>query len=290
VVTDPLALAAAREALELELVRIDGACSRFRCDSELSRLNAAAGRVVTVGDALLEAVMVAVRAAESTSGLVDPTIGRSLRLAGYDRSFEQVRCGPRAAPRFVRVPGWRSVEVDSVSRTISIPSGVELDLGATAKALAADRAASSASRAAGCGVLVSLGGDISVAGTAPPAGWSVLVADDHADLDADGPVIAIRSGGLATSGTAVRRWGSGGAELHHIVDPRTGRPAATPWRTVSVAAASSVDANVASTAAVVIGDAAPEWLVERGLPARLVSVTGESLCVAGWPADREEAA
>jgi thiamine biosynthesis lipoprotein len=181
------------------------------------------------------------------------------------------------------VPGWRCVEVDERERVVRLPPGVELDLGATAKALAADRAAAAGAAAAGAGVLVSLGGDVAVAGPPPEGGWPILVADDHARLDEAGPTVAIESGGLATSGTAVRRWRAGGAVLHHLIDPRTGRPAVSPWRTVSVAGASCVDANIASTAAVVLGDAAPEWLGERRLPARLVSTAGDVALVAGWP-------
>src|SRR5207244_651426 len=193
-VTDPDALCPARVILERELAAIDAACSRFRPDSELARLNASAGIAVPVGKTLFEAVAVALRAAEATGGLVDPTVGRSLRLAGYDRSFEHVRAGRRSAPRFVAVPGWKAVDVDAEARTIRLPSGTELDLGATAKALAADRAASAAARAAGCGVLVSLGGDVAVAGKAPVGGWPIRIADDHnASLDGDGPVVAIRS-------------------------------------------------------------------------------------------------
>ena len=110
------------------------------------------------------------------------------------------------------------------------------------------------------------------------------VADDHAAAPAArGPTVAIASGGLATSGTSVRTWRAGRLDLHHIVDPRTGMPARTPWRTVSVAAASCVDANIASTAAVVLGDAAPAWLSARSLPSRLVSAGGAVRCIAGWP-------
>ncbi len=167
-----------------------------------------------------------------------------------------------------------------------MPPGTELDLGATAKALAADRGAAAAHAAAGCGVLVSLGGDVAVAGDAPAGGWPVRIADDHAaPLDTPGPTVALAVGGLASSGTAVRRWRAGGTELHHVVDPRTGRPAVTPWRTVTVAAATCVDANVAGTASVVLGDAAPAWLEERRLPARLAPAAGEPVCVAGWPAE-----
>jgi thiamine biosynthesis lipoprotein len=109
------------------------------------------------------------------------------------------------------------------------------------------------------------------------------VTDDHAAAGGDpGETVAIAAGGLATSSTAVRRWPGG----HHIVDPSTGAPATAPWRTVSVAAATCVDANIASTAAVVLGAAAPGWLAERGLPARLCAQDGAVLRVAGWPAER----
>jgi len=196
------------------------------------------------------------------------------------------RDGETFRPRFELVRGWRTVELERSRRLIRVPRGVELDLGATAKALAADRASLAASRAAGAGVLISLGGDVAVAGPAPALGWPVKIAEDHAaPLDAPGPTVSIRSGGLATSGTAVRRWRAGGVELHHIVDPRTGRPAETPWRAVTVAAASCVDANAASTAAVVLGNAAPAWLAERHLPARLEGEDGTVLCAGGWPED-----
>jgi thiamine biosynthesis lipoprotein len=285
-VTDEVSLDRARPVLERELAEIDAACSRFRSDSELARLNAAAGRPVAVGARLLAAIQVALRAAASSDGLVDPTIGRTLRLAGYDDTFELVRRRDARSfrARFAPVAGWRRVEVDAGRATVRIPAGAELDLGATAKALAADRSARAAAAAAACGVLVSLGGDVAVAGEPPAGGWSIRVADDHAaPLDGPGPVVSICSGGLASSGTAVRRWRAGRAELHHIVDPRTGRPARTPWRTISVAAISCVDANVASTAAIVLGAAAPDWLASRRLPARLVATGGSVVCVAGWP-------
>jgi FAD:protein FMN transferase len=288
-VADPARLAPAQEVLERELVEIDRACSRFRDDSELVRLNAAAGTgPVEVGARLLEAVEVALRAAVDTRGLVDPTVGRTLRLAGYDRRFATVKLRDGAAfhARFAVVPGFGGIQVDPARRTIALDPEVELDLGATAKALAADRSAREAARVAGCGVLVSLGGDVSVAGPPPDAGWPIRVADDHAGpLEAPGPAVAIRTGGLATSGTTVRRWRAGALDLHHIVDPRTGRPAVTPWRTVTVAGRSCVEANVASTAAMVLGDGAPAWLEERGAAARLVRDSGEVVLAGPWPED-----
>ena len=290
-VVEPPLLAPARAAVERELAAVDAACSRFREESELSRVNAAAGRPVRIGPLLLEALRAALRAAAATDGLVDPTVGRSMRLAGYDRTFRLVAArdplGFRA--RFERAPGAVRVELDEERALVQVPEGVELDLGATAKALAADRAAASARAAAGCGVLVSLGGDLACAGEPPSGGWPVRVADDHAaGLHASGPVVALAGGGLATSSTAVRRWRAGETELHHVLDPRTGRPAATPWRTVTVAAASCLDANTAGTAAVLLGTDAPAWLESRRLPARLVPRDGAPLAVAGWPV--EEAA
>lgn len=284
--TDDHALPAALEELELELERIDAACSRFRQDSALSRLNRAAGAPVTVGPLLAEAVGVALEAAAATGGLVDPTVGASLRLLGYDRTFSIVRSDGGATLRALPTPaaGWHRVEFDRERRVVRLPPRTELDLGATAKALAADRAARAAAGRTGCGVLVSLGGDIAVAGPAPDRGWPVLIADDHrARLDGPGPVVAISSGGLATSSTDVRRWRAGSAEIHHILDPRTGRPAKSPWRTVSVAAASCVEANSASTASIVLGRDGPDWLVARGLSARLVETAGAVVTVGGWP-------
>jgi thiamine biosynthesis lipoprotein len=284
--------ARAREAVEDELAAIDLACSRFRPDSELERLNAAGGRPTAASPLLREALAAALRAARITDGLVDPTVGEALRVAGYDRDFAELRdAGPLpscAEVRVARTRGIAAIELDEQRGTIRVAPGVRLDLGATAKALCADRAARAAAAACGRGVLVSLGGDIAVAGPAPAGGFSVRIADDHAaDPDARGPAVAIESGGLATSSVTVRTWERAGRTEHHIIDPATGAPARVVWRTVSVAAASCLDANIAATAAVVLGERAPLWLAERGLPARLVlAAGGEARYVAGWPRDR----
>jgi FAD:protein FMN transferase len=132
-------------------------------------------------------------------------------------------------------------------------------------------------------VLVSLGGDIAVAGDAPRDGWIVGLADAHDAPPEPGSSVAITSGGLATSSTTVRRWERGGTTHHHILDPRDGRAAPEVWRTVSVAAATCVDANIASTAAIIRGEAAPSWLEGLGLPARLVRTDGRVERTAGWP-------
>ena len=183
--------------------------------------------------------------------------------------------------------GWRTVALDRSNLPVRIPTGVRLDLGATAKAWAADRAAAAAAAASGCGVLVSLGGDIATSGPAPATGWRIRVTDDHrSDPSAPGQTISIRSGGLATSSTAVRRWSHGGHTMHHIIDPRTGAPVQTRWRTISVAAADCAQANIATTAALVRAQGAPEWLAGLGLPARLVDWDGSRHDRGDWPADR----
>ena len=289
VVTSPDRLPDARHRLDVVLADIDRAASRFRDDSQLSEVNRAAGEPVAVGPVLLDALDTALRAARLTDGAVDPTIGAALRLLGYDRDFASVaRTGEPLTCVVARVPGWRAMDVDRHAGTVRIPAGVELDLGATAKAFAADRAAASIVDTLDGGALVSLGGDVAVCGVPPEDGWPVRVTDDHTSgPDTPGQTIAIFTGGLATSSTTVRHWRRGDDTLHHILDPRTGRPALSGWRTVSVAAATCVDANIASTAAVIRGDDAPRWLSERGLAARLVGVNGDVVHLGGWPA-REE--
>jgi len=289
---DDAAIDDARALLARRLDALDEACSRFRPDSELSRACRSAGRTVEVQPLLADAVAAALDAARETDGIVDPTLGRELRTAGYDRTFALVRTRGRweIGPRPTRAR-WQEVELDRERGLLRVPPGCELDLGATAKALAADRAAHAIAASTGSGVLVALGGDVSVAGPVPAGGWCVLIADDHAEpLDGAGQRVVIGEGGLATSGTAVRRWRTTTGEAHHLIDPSTGLPAATPWRTVSVAAATCLDANVASTASIVLGGAAAAWLSERRLPARLVARDGGVVHVGGWPSESEAAA
>ena len=280
--TDPGRLAAAREAVERVIEAFDLTCSRFRPDSELSALNAASGSLMQVSPLLLEAVSAALRAARITDGDVDPTIGEALIAIGYDRDFASVGARVSAGP--ASVPGWRTVRLDPNAGTIKMLRGVKLDLGATAKALAADHAAAAAGIAARCGVLVSLGGDISISGPAASYGWRVRVTDDHrSGFDAPGQWVTLRSGGLATSSTTVRAWLLGSGSAHHIVDPASARSAETVWRTASVAAASCLDANIASTAAIVRGLPAAAWLERRRMPSRLVTPRGGARHLAGWP-------
>ncbi|HKB30092.1 MAG TPA: FAD:protein FMN transferase [Streptosporangiaceae bacterium] len=289
-VTDPSRLAAGRRLLADDLAALDRACSRFRPDSELAMAERAAGTPVRVSPVLADAVAVALHAAETTDGDLDPTVATAMAALGYDRDFELVtRDGPPLRLTVRSRPSWRQIRLDHEARLLTVPAGVRLDLGATAKARAADLAAAGLAARLGCGVLVSLGGDIAVAGEPPQGGWWIRVQDvtGHPDDPPPGPsaMIAVTAGGLATSGTAARRWRRGRVTLHHILDPRSGLPAAPVWRTVSVAAGTSLAANIASTAAIIRGDAAPGWLAGLGLPARLVAADGTVRTVAGWPAE-----
>jgi thiamine biosynthesis lipoprotein ApbE len=290
-VLDERALPAAHAIVLDELRSIDEACSRFRDDSELTSLNRSAGAPFAASPLLLEALVVAVYAAARTDGDVDPTVGRSLGALGWNSDFTVVVARRGETPRLRLVPaaGWQRIRIDRWKGTVRIPAGVEIDLGATAKALAADRCAQRVHAATGKGTLVNLGGDIAVAGAAPAGGWPILVTDDHrSDATADGQTVAIAAGGLATSSTTVRRRRTGGTETHHIVDPRSGAPAVEIWRTVSVAARTCVEANTASTSAIVRGEGAIGWLERAGLPARLVRPDGTTVTTAGWPAEAAE--
>jgi thiamine biosynthesis lipoprotein len=286
IVTRPDKLDAARSAADRVIRAIDGAASRFRHDSELSRLNRTPGRQLRISPLLAQALAAGLRGARLTSGAVDPTVGTAVRLAGYDVDFGSIPAdGSPIRLSVSQVPGWQAIEFDEEARTVFVPPGVEIDLGATAKALAAELAASAAFEAIACGgVLVSLGGDIAVAGEPPLEGWVVQVSEDSsARIEEGQETVSIQTGGIATSSTTVRRWTRGGVVLHHIIDPATGLPAAGPWRTATIVAGSCVDANIASTAAIVMGDWAIPWLTANGLPARLVDHQGTVHRVSGWP-------
>ncbi len=286
-VTRAEALGAAQAVVARRLDDIDRAASRFRADSDVTRINNAGGHPVRVSDLCLRAVRVALEVAAATEGIVDPTVGTSMEALGYDRDFAEI--GTTTARSVIPAAGWRCVDIDVGTGTVRVPAGVHLDLGASAKALVADEAAAEAAVAINGGVLVNIGGDMAIAGPPPAGGWEVRVTDDHAaPADAPGQTIRIEHGGLATSSTTVRRWKRGDRDVHHIIDPRTGEPAAVLWRTVSVTAPSCVDANAATTAAIVLGLDAPAWLSRRGFPARLVDGAGTVLHLNGWPAHGEQ--
>jgi thiamine biosynthesis lipoprotein ApbE len=281
VVADRSQLEHADAAVRRTVETFDLACSSFRADSELALVNASTGAPVVVSSLLLTAVRVALRAARETRGAVDPTVGQALIAHGV-----LPRPTRATTARIERVPGYAAVKLDEGASTIQVPRGVRLDLGATGKALAADMAAAAATSAAGCGVLVSLCGDVAVAGEPPADGWQIRVTDDHRHGDAPGQTVTISDGGLATSSAAVRRGDDG--VTHHLIDPATGLPTAGPWRTATAAAGSCAEANTASTAAIVLGATAPTWLEARQLPCRLIGVDATVRYIGGWPTDGDD--
>jgi FAD:protein FMN transferase len=288
VVQQPDRADAAEWILRAELDAIDRAASRFRADSELQLVHAQAGRPVQVSPLLFSALEVACTVAERTHGAVDPTVGGAIMALGYDRDFDQVVDRPAVpASSLGPVAGYQHVHLDRARRTVRIPRGVHLDLGSTAKALAADRAAAHIAAELGSGVLVSIGGDVAVAGPPPDGGWAVGIAvESSTPADQVDQVVAVRQGGLASSSASVRTWTAGTRTVHHIVDPRTGDCAPPYWALVSAAGTSCVEANALTTAAVVWGESALELLVPFRQAVRLVRHDGRVFSLYGWPAER----
>jgi FAD:protein FMN transferase len=283
VVTNPTILAGARELVEAELDAVDRACSRFRPDSELSLVEDSA-EPAEVSPLLADLVGAALEAARRSGGDADPTLGAELETLGYDRDFATLPTdGPPVAVTVREAPGWRRVVLRD--RMLSVPPGMRLDLGATAKAWTADRCARLVAEEFSVGVLVELGGDIATAGPAPSGGWLIRVRDRDGD---PATVVRVSAGtALATSSTVSRSWRRGARLLHHVLDPRTCLPVPRIWRSVTVAADRCVDANTHSTAALVRGAGAIAALTAAGVPARLVDNAGRVHLVRGWP---EEAA
>jgi thiamine biosynthesis lipoprotein len=288
VVEDLDAADIAARLLASELAAIDLACSRFRPDSELQALHAQAGRTVAVSDLLFEALRVACDVAERTRGAVDPTVGNAIAALGYDADLAEVQSRPAVPPRALgRVAGYQHVQLDPRRRTVRIPRGVRLDLGSSAKAWAADRAAARIAGRIGAGTLVSLGGDVAVAGPSPAGGWPIGIArESSAPAEQVDQVVAIGRGGLASSGTSARTWKAGDRDVHHIVDPRTGDCAPPHWVLVSASGASCVEANCVTTAAIVWGERALDELAGHTEAVRLVRHDGKVFSRNGWPAER----
>lgn len=308
VVADGSRLEAARLATAGLLADVDRTCSRFREDSDLSLANRSAGRWVKVDPLLCRAVLAALDAAEETDGLVDPTLGAVLAGWGYDRDLADVQAqsavkaqgqppaqarstDPAAVPAPVAVHSWMDVQVDPDGGLL-VPQGLRLDLGATGKSFAADLVADRVPALAGTALVVSLGGDLAVGLLDDEAQdrveWPVQVAEQP-ELPDDGcETVLVDSGGMATSTTTRRRWVKAGRPVHHLLDPRTLAPVDPVWRTATVAAGSAVAANTASTAAIILGAAAPQWLAERDLAARLVHRDGQVVRLNGWPEPEEE--
>ena len=234
--------------------------SRFRADSELNAVNSARGEVLKVSPLFAAMVRIALRAARETGGLVDPTLGAAIEAAGYDRDFSELR--PSPSPAGSGACGrWRSLRV--TPSLLHRPHGVLLDLNGVVKGQTVDDALA---RIGGDGY-VSAGGDLAVRGAvdvALPGGGAVRVL----------------AGGLATSSSAERRWLRAGAWQHHLIDPRTGRPSDSPWREVTVSAATCLQADVAAKAAFLLGEDGPRFLERHGLAGRFVRAEGATVDVA----------
>lgn len=285
VVTAPGSLSDAGREVDAELDAVEAAASRFRPDSEVSMLAASAGQPVEVSETLADLLDAALTAARQTDGDVDPTVGAAMVALGYDTDVATLPSG-RAQPNSIITPAlWSMVTLEG--RMVTVPPGVLLDLGATAKAIAADRSARRVHEVTGSGVLVNLGGDLATAGTAPDGGWQVLVRDT--DVDPASSIALPAGAALATSSTVRRQWRNGDELLHHILNPRTGRSAERVWRTVSVAAQTCYAANTFSTAAIVRGRGALDWLHTLTMPARLVDANRVVHTVGGWPRADPEA-
>ncbi len=246
----------ALDAAEAEFHRLEALLSRFRGDSELSRLNRDGS--LEAGPDLLRVVDLALDARERTGGRFDPTVHDAVVAAGYDRSFEDVvpdsldRCqAPAVAGGAVSVRGSRIV----------LDSGVHLDLGGIGKGYAAERAAELLALAGPC--LVNAGGDVATRGGAWPIG---------VETAAEPLTLELRGAALATSGRDRRRWRRDGRELHHLIDPRTGAPAETDLLRVTVVAPDAVEAEVTAKALFLAGaDAAAAEADAAGLAAVLVT-------------------
>jgi thiamine biosynthesis lipoprotein len=248
--------------VSLVFERWEATFSRFRPESELSRINESRSPVLQVSSLFAEALRIALDVAAVTDGLVEPTLGAALDSAGYDRDFASIVDDPR--PVAAAKPS-RLGEVALSGSFLRRPPGVALDLNGVVKALAVDDAAE---QLAGEG-FVSAGGDLAVRGGVDvglPGGDAVRVVE----------------GGLATSGVASRRWRRAGVEQHHLIDPVTGRPATSPWKLVTVSGASCLDADVAAKAAYLLGDDGPGWLEDRGLAGRFVEHGGRIVTTRDW--------
>ncbi|MCB0002277.1 MAG: FAD:protein FMN transferase [Anaerolineae bacterium] len=257
--------------------------SRFRPDSGLSRLNAAAGLgPQTVSPLLWTALNRAVEAARQTLGLFDPTVLDLLRAAGYDRSFELLNgssdtLGPSAKPSC----GWHQIRFyDSVGQ-VELPAGVGIDLGGIAKGWTVDRVA--VSLATHGPVLVDAGGDIRAIGMPGGEPWPVAVQDPF-DETRDCAVLALNGGAVATSSIGRRRWQRNGQTMHHLIDPRTGQPSDSDLHTVTVLADTAEEAEVSAKTVLMLGtQAGASWLKRRDLRGLLIDRRGREHSVGTLP-------
>jgi thiamine biosynthesis lipoprotein len=265
--------------------------SRFQPDSELSRLNARSGQPVAVSKLLFGVLSAGLRAAHATAGLYDPTLLRALEHLGYDRSFEQLTDRTPAAQGEVPAGGgWRRVVLEQRTRTVTLPAGVGVDLGGIAKGMAVDAAIDCLRTLGVPAAMVSAGGDLRVHGLPPGLDrWPIAVDGGQGAV-----TVGLTHGSLATSGIGRRRWRQGRVERHHLLDPRHARPSNSGLWSVTVAAATCGQAEVAAKTAFILGPTAGiAFLDSKHLAGLLVGRSGRCWRCGSWPASpdhQEEAA
>lgn len=262
----------ALEAAEAEFRRLEDIFSRFRPETELSRLNEAGS--LEVGPEMLEVTELALAARVRTGGRFDPTVHDALVAAGYDRPFAQLGDAASAGPNG-EYPGGGAISIDWDLSLIELGEGVHLDFGGIAKGYTVDRACDVLDPSGPC--LVNAGGDLAIRGVPAEGAWAVGVET------AEGTVtLGLERGAIATSGTDRRRWGRPGDERHHLIDPGTGRPAESDIVRVTVAAGTAVDAEVFSKALFLAGSSAATAEADRlGIPSVFVTRIGRTLTAGG---------
>ena len=262
---------------------VDATCNRFRADSEVSRLNEHQGETVAVSDTLELALAAALRSAQMTDGLCDPTVLPALLALGYDRDYDElVRRGAAAPAAPIPSLGVGAIDLDRAGHKVTLAPGCRIDLGASAKALVADRVADEL--AAYGGVVVEIGGDVAARGVSDDGPWVVAISDSLV-VNGREPRVAVTNAGVATSSLASRTWRAGDTLVNHVIDPRTGTFATGPYATATVSAGTCVDANAFATAALLWGEDAGHHIAQAGLSARLVRHDGSVEFVGGWPPD-----
>ncbi|MFN8016959.1 MAG: FAD:protein FMN transferase [Acidimicrobiales bacterium] len=246
--------AAVVEEARARIEHLEALWSRFRPTSEVSQLNDRAGEWVAVAPETLVLLDRAVAGARATDGRFDPTVGAAVIAHGYDRTFAEVReRGLDHEPEPIVDGAWPMIEIDVAGGRARLPVGTRIDAGAIGKGLAADLV-TAALAGESAGLLVNLGGDLRAVGrAADDAGW-VITVDDPLHEGRELARLAIPEGGVATSSTQRRRWSTPAGEVHHVFDPRTGRPAATTVAAVTVVAAEAWWAEVQATSLVLEPD------------------------------------
>ncbi len=240
--------------VERFFAQVEAELSRFRPQSGLSRLNAAAGRgPQPISSMLYEVLALALQAARASDGIFDPTALNALQAAGYDRSFELIGTDGASPQHRQKVAasdrGWQRVVLDAAEGTAALPAGVGIDLGGIAKGWAVDEAARHLGQWGPA--LVDAGGDIRSVGT-PGVPWPVAVQDPF-DETRDLVVVSLADNAVATSSIGGRRWQRNGQPMHHLIDPHTGQPGRSNLHTVTALAPTAVEAEVTAKVALLLG-------------------------------------